>query len=166
MQRIVGNISGYHGVRGEIKIYPLVDDPELFKKFKTLNIDSKSYTPVSIRFHKDFVLVCLKDIVSLDQAQNLSGYVSADLDEELLDNEFYISDLIGIKVFDQNNNEIGMVSNYSKVGQKLVFIRLFDDFNAKGELLVPFVEEYIISVSPNEKKLQINLTEELLELCL
>lgn len=166
MKRIVGKISGYHGIKGEIKIYPLVDDPTLFKNFKTLNIDSKSFTPVSIRFHKDFVLVCLKDIQSLNQAQTLSGYVLAELEENLSNNEFYISDLIGIKVFDQENNEIGVVTNYSKIGQKLLFIRLFDDFNAKGDLLVPFVEEYIISVNPNEKKLQINLTEELLELCL
>jgi 16S rRNA processing protein RimM len=166
MLRVVGNISGFHGVRGEIKIFPLVDDLELFKTFTSLFIDSKSYTPVSIRFHKEFVLVCFKDIVSLDQAKNLSGYVSAELDEELLDNEFYISDLIGIKVFDQANKEIGVVTNYSKIGQKLVFVRLFEDFKAKGDLLVPFVEEYIISVNPTEKKLQINLSEELLELCL
>jgi 16S rRNA processing protein RimM len=166
MQRIVGKISGYHGIKGEIKIYPLVDDPTLFKNFKALFIDSKPFTPLSIRFHKDFVLVCLKDIASLDQAQTLSGYVLAELEENLSNNEFYISDLIGIKVFDQNNNEIGEVTNYSKIGQKLLFIRLFDDFMAKGDLLVPFVEEYIISVNPNEKKLQINLTEELLELCL
>jgi 16S rRNA processing protein RimM len=165
MKRIVGNIAGYHGIRGEIKIYPLVDDIQLFKTFENLFILDTVYKPLSIRFHKDFVLVVLDGITNLNQAQELKGYVSADINEELEKNEFYVSDLIGLSVFDQVNNEIGVVSNYSKVGQKLLFIKLFDEFKAKSELLIPFVEEYIISVNPSKKKLQINLTEELLELC-
>jgi len=166
MKRIVGNIAGYHGIRGEIKIYPLVDDIQLFKSFKNLFISESVYKPLSVRFHKDFVLVVLEGISNLNQAQELKGYVSAELNEKLMDNEFYVSDLIGMSVFDQANSEIGIVSNYSKVGQKLLFIKLFDKFKAKSDLLIPFVEEYIISVNSNEKKLQINLTEELLELCL
>ena len=166
MKRIVGNIAGYHGIRGEIKIYPLVDDIQLFKTFENLFILDTVYKPLSIRFHKDFVLVVLDGITNLNQAQELKGYVSADINEELEKNEFYVSDLIGLSVCDQENNEIGKVSNYSKIGQKLLYIKLFDNFHAKSELLVPFVEEYIISVKPSENKLQINLTEELLELCL
>jgi ribosomal 30S subunit maturation factor RimM len=73
--------------------------------------------------------------------------------------------LIGLSVFDQNNKEIGKVSNYSKIGQKLLFIKLFDEFNSKSELLIPFVEEYILVVNPPENKVQINLSEELLKLC-
>jgi 16S rRNA processing protein RimM len=165
MKRIVGNIAGYHGIKGEIKIYPLVDNLEIFKTFQHVYIDEKSYKPLSVRFHKDFVLVCLENIHDLNQAQLLKGYVSADIDEKLLDNEFYISDLIGMSVFDQKNNEIGKVSNYSKIGQKLLFIKLIEDFKAKSELLIPFVEEYIIAVNTSEKKIQINLSEELLELC-
>jgi 16S rRNA processing protein RimM len=166
MKRIIGNICGYHGIRGEIKIYPLVDNIDVFHSFKSLNINDKIYQVISVRFHKNLVLATLEGINNLNQAQELNGYVSSDLDEDLPDNEFYISDLIGLSVFDQENNEIGKVSNYSKIGQKLLYIKLFDNFHAKSELLVPFVEEYIISVKPSENKLQINLTEELLELCL
>jgi 16S rRNA processing protein RimM len=166
MIRVVGNIAGYHGVRGEIKLYPLVDDIEIFKNFKSFLIGSKSYKPLSMRFHKNMVLVCFEGIDSLDRAMEIKGEVSADLNEDLESNEFYISDLIDLRVFDQNNQEIGIVTNYSKIGQKLVFIRLFASFKAKSDLLVPFVEEYIISVNLDEKKLQINLSEELLELCL
>jgi 16S rRNA processing protein RimM len=166
MKRIVGNIAGYHGLKGDIKIFPLLDDPNNFLEFNSLHINSKSYQPVSIRFHKNFVLASLKEIDTLEKAEKLTGYVMAEFDDNLADNEYYISDLIEMRVFDQNNLEIGKVTNYSKLGQKLVFIKLFDNFQAKGELLVPFVEEYIISVSPIEKKLQINLTNELLELCL
>jgi 16S rRNA processing protein RimM len=165
MIRVIGNIAGYHGVRGEIKIYPLVDDIEIFKTINFFYINNFSYKPHSIRFHKNLVLVCLENISDLNQAQKLKGYVSADIDEKLLDNEFYISDLIGLSVFDQNNKEIGKVSNYSKIGQKLLFIKLFDEFNSKSELLIPFVEEYILVVNPPENKVQINLSEELLKLC-
>jgi 16S rRNA processing protein RimM len=165
MIRVIGNIAGYHGVRGEIKIYPLVDDIEIFITINFFYINNFSYKPHSIRFHKNLVLVCLENISDLNQAQKLKGYVSADIDEKLLDNEFYISDLIGLSVFDQNNKEIGKVSNYSKIGQKLLFIKLFDEFNSKSELLIPFVEEYILVVNPPENKVQINLSEELLKLC-
>lgn len=163
--RIVGNISGYHGVKGEIKIYPLVDDKSLFNEFKFLVIDGKNYQIKSSRAHKDFVLVTLEGVDNLNQAENIRGEVLAELEEELEANQFYISDIIGLPVLDQEGREIGTVSNYSNIGQKLVFIRLNEQFAAKSELLVPFVEEYIIRVSPQEKIFQINLTEELLELC-
>lgn len=162
--RVVGNIAGYHGLKGEIKIFPLVDDIEVFHDFPFLLINDNNYTIKSWRAHKNFVLVILNEINNLTEAEELQGEVKAELVEELDDNNIYIEDLLNCLVYDQNNKEIGKVVNFSSQGQQLVFVKLNDNFAAKRDLLVPFVDEYILSISDKKDSIVINLTDDLLEL--
>lgn len=163
-RRIIGNIAGYHGVKGEIKVFPLLDDLALFYDFKKLYISGKSFEIDSTRNHKNVLLVKLKDVNSLTEAESLTGYVEADLDEELTENEIYIEDLISLPVHDQDDNLIGKVSNYYSAGQKLVGIEALDSLNCKRELLIPFVDDFIIEINKVKGFLKVNLTDDLLEL--
>ncbi len=38
---IVGRIVAPHGVRGDLRIFPDIERPEIFKSLKTLSIDGK-----------------------------------------------------------------------------------------------------------------------------
>ena len=40
----VGVIATTHGVRGEVKVYPTTDDPNRFKKLKTVLLDTGTST--------------------------------------------------------------------------------------------------------------------------
>ena len=164
MKRVVGKISGFHGIKGEIKIYPLVDDLEVFHNFKKIEINTKDYEVENIRFHKNNVLVLLKDHHDRNAVEGFSGYVQAELNEDLADTQYYISDLIGMTVTDQNSSIIGIVSDFSNQGQELIYIELIDKFAAKSDLIVPFVEDYILEVKIGTH-IQIKLDEGLLELC-
>lgn len=164
MKRVVGKVSGFHGIKGEIKIYPLVDDIELFHNFKTIEINDIDYKVEGIRFHKNNVLVLLKDHHDRNSVEKLSGYVQAELNEDLADTEYYISDLIGMTVIDETSSIIGQVRDFSNQGQELIYIRLMDKFASKSDLIVPFVEDYILEVKIGTH-IQIKLDEGLLELC-
>jgi 16S rRNA processing protein RimM len=164
MKRVVGKVSGFHGIKGEIKIYPLVDDIELFHNFKTIEINDIDYKVEGIRFHKNNVLVLLKDHHDRNSVEKLSGYVQAELNEDLADTEYYISDLMGMTVIDETSSIIGQVSDFSNQGQELLYIRLMEKFAAKSDLIVPFVEDYILEVKIGTH-IQIKLDEGLLELC-
>lgn len=164
MKRVVGKISGFHGIKGEIKIYPLVDDPELFYDFETLEINDRDYEIASIRLHKNNVLVLLKDHHDRNAVEGFSGYIKAELNEDLGDSQYYIADLLGMPVVDENSHEIGIVSDFSNQGQELIYIKLIDKFAAKSDLIVPFVEDYILDVKVGTH-IKIKLDEGLLELC-
>ena len=162
--RIVGKIAGYHGIKGEIKIYPLLDDNKLFKKFGSVKIDGKDYKIISAREHKNCVLVMLDGIKSLNEAELIKGHVEAELSDELSDDEIYIQDLIGLKVLNEEDNLVGVVASFSEAGQKLISINLDEKFSQKRELLLPFVDEYIIDIAKDKSYIRVKLSEEILEL--
>ncbi len=164
MKHIVGKIIGFHGVKGEIKVYPLVDDISIFESFTVIELAGKKYDVENVRFHKNNVLLQLKDHNSLNAVEHFTGHISADFHEELADSQFYIADLMGMTVVDQNAETIGVVSDFSNLGQQLIYVKLVDKFAAKSDLIVPFVEDYIIDVQIGTH-IKIKLDEGLLELC-
>ncbi len=162
--RVVGNISGFHGIKGEIKIHPLVDDLGLFYDFKEIEIGTKKYEIDSVRPHKSFLLVKLKDLNSLNDVEALSGYVKADLNEELAEGEIYIDDLISLDVLDEDSKTVGTVSNFYSSGQSLLGVNVIEELNCKRELLIPYVDEFILELNKKEGFIRIKLDEDLLEL--
>lgn len=163
-KRIIGNIAGYHGVKGEIKIFPLLDDLGLFYDFEELTIEDKAFKVNSIRNHKQFILVTLEGINSLTEAEAIKGYVKADLNEDLAEGEIYIDDLISMPVIDQNDNKVGVVSNYYSTGQNLVGIEAIEELACKREILLPYVDEFILEVNKEKGFLKVKLEADMLEL--
>lgn len=163
-KRIIGNIAGYHGIRGEIKIYPLLDDLGLFYDFKEFLIDSKIYKINSVRNHKHFILVTLEGINSLNDAELLKGDVQADLNEELAEGEIYIEDLISMPVLDQNDSKVGLVKNYYSTGQNLIGVDAVEELKCKREILIPYVDEFILEVNKEKGYIKVKLEADLLEL--
>ena len=176
--RIIGNIAGFHGVKGEIKIYPLIDNLKCFHDFEELYIypddtllddpqnklSDYKYDLKSVRFHKKFALVKLDGYNDLNSVEHFKGYVYAQLEEDLENDEFYITDLEGAIVKDIDSTEYGTVKNVSDHGQVILFIELKDEFNAKRDLMLPFVEEYIKEVNSKEKLILADIPDELLDL--
>ena len=70
-------------------------------------------------------------------AEELSGYVKAELNEDLEENEFYLQDLIGLKVINVEEKEIGTVKNFTESGQTLIFIKLKK--NLKRKMICSFL---------------------------
>jgi len=161
--RVVGKIVGYHGIKGEIKVLPLINHAEDFLDFESVRIAQRDYKILTIRVHKNNILLSLENIPDRTAAEALSGFVEAMMDEELADDEVYIEDLLGYDVLDQQK-KIGTVKNFSEGSQELLVIELLPEFQAKRELLVPFVEEYIVELNKEAKYIRINLQNDLLEL--
>ena len=163
-KRIIGNIAGYHGIRGEMKIFPLLDDLGAFYNFKEIDIEGKTYELRSVRNHKQFILVTLAGVESLTEAEKLKGYVEAELNDDLAIGEIYIDDLISMPVIDQNDKPVGIVSNYYSTGQNLVGIEAIEELNCKREILLPYVDEFILEVNKEKRYLKVKLEADMLEL--
>ncbi|MEG1426931.1 MAG: ribosome maturation factor RimM, partial [Oscillospiraceae bacterium] len=96
-----GKIVGTHGVRGEMKVEPWVDSPELLKSMKTLYFDegATALAVLTSRVHKNLLLITVSGVNSATEADLLRGklvYINRD-EVKLPKNRYFIADLIGIK---------------------------------------------------------------------
>lgn len=164
MRKEIGKICGAHGIIGELKVFPLVDSIQEFENFDFVYLKGIQFQIESFRPHKNFLLVKFVQINSRTEAEFLSGFLEAEIEVCLEDNEIYISDLIGVQVLDQNSSIIGSVIDFYDSAQALIKIKLTNDQYFGCEVLLPFVEEYILEISPDKKSIKILMSQDLLEL--
>ena len=125
-QIIIGKIVAPHGVRGEFRIMPDTDNPEQFLKMKKICLeDGESFTVEGTRFHKQFVLMKVKEITDMDQVIKLRNKHIVIKHEELPplpQGRFYVTDIIGFRVITPQGEEIGTLKDVITPGSTDVFV--------------------------------------------
>ena len=122
---IIGKITGAHGVRGELKVFPLTDDPRRFLKLKECIICGQNFEKpedsscTSARLDRGSVLLKLDGVLDRDKAELLRGRFIAVQREnavKLKKDNYFITDLKGLKVIDDDRGDLGSVidSSHSK----------------------------------------------------
>lgn len=147
----VGKILNFHGIQGEVKVgYTAGKEEQLTKIRKVFAVIGSKTIPLtveSIRFHKQFALIKFREISSVNEAIEIKGaYLKIHkntLETKLEKNEFYIDDLVGLEVFDQEQNLIGKVSQVVNIrGEDLLVIKNSEN----QEYMIPFVQELVPEV--------------------
>ena len=163
----VGIITTAHGVHGEVKVYPTTDDVKRFKKCKELILDDgkiqRRVKLLSVKFFKQFVIIKFEGIDTMDDAlklKNASLLVTRDMAVKCEKDEYFIADLIGLKVFDEDNNLIGIVSEVYQTGANDVYEIEKED---SKKVLVPAIKDCIKNVDIKEGKMTIHVMEGLFE---
>lgn len=157
---VIGSIIAPHGVRGEFRIIPLTENPEQFLQHKYLLLENGSKLTInSARFHKRIVLVKTAEINTMDEAELLRGQKvlinSADL-PPLQKDQFYVSDLIGFEVFDENTIKLGVLIEVITTGSNDVFVVK----NKEGkEILIPALKVNINEINVEAKTIRVKLPE-------
>ena len=152
----VGEIVNTHGVRGEIKVIPLVDDISAFDDLESFVIDNKTYNLESVRFHKNMLLIKLKEISDMNEAQKLKGKfleVNRNDLKQLEEGRYYICDIIGLKVIDENIGEIGIINDIQETGSNDVYIT---EYMGKP-LCIPALADVILEVNIDEGYMKVKL---------
>lgn len=152
-----GKIVGTHGIRGMVRVQPWSDSGEFLTNFKRffLSPDGGSeLKTVKIQPHGGVVLIAFKGVDSVEQAEALRGktlYISRD-DIALPEGRYFIDDLIGCEVFDADSGEkYGVISEVSQTGANDVW-----HIKSGGkEYLLPAIGEVIVSVDPQNERLEI-----------
>ncbi len=163
----VGIISSTHGVRGEVKVYPTTDDVKRFKKLKDVILDTgKEQMPLeieSVKFFKQMVILKFKGIDTLNDVEKYrqkSLYVTRANAVRLRKDEYFIADLIGIQVFDEENKELGVLEDVMATGANDVYVIKLTDGR---ELLLPAIKQCILEVDIAQGRMQVHVLEGLLE---
>lgn len=143
----IGYIRGAHGIRGAVTVRVLGEEEAQFVTARVLATDRPAYpelTVVSVRPHRDGLLVEFEQIGNRDQAEALRG-TSLLIDEAerrvLEDDEFWPEDLIGVQAIAPDGDVLGRVINVVAGSQDRLVLE-----TAEGEREVPFVAAIVLSV--------------------
>lgn len=159
----IGKIVNTHGLKGTVKVQPWADYPEIFDDIDRVFIRSEEYDIVSVSYQKNLVLLNLKGVVSMNDAEKFKNEVlyaeRSDLGT-LPDDTYYITDLIGCKVY-ENDNEIGVLKDVISTGG----VDLYEIKRLQNKpLYIPASKENILSIDIKEKKIFVSIPEGLLDL--
>lgn len=169
---LVGTIWRAHGVRGEVKVIPETDDPERLVGLETLFLgatpsDAAPKTVERSRLHtiKRGTVAVLKfeDVDTRDWAETLRNVHVFAREEDLPplgDDEVFIHDLIGLRVEDEEGNEIGVVENVLTTTGQAVYVIARE---GKPDAMVPAVDKFVPEVDVEAGRLVVRPIEGLLE---
>ncbi len=153
----LGTIVNTHGIKGEVRI--LSNSNDIDDRFKSGSIikyikNNKVYDLIikSSRKHKNFILVFFENINNINDIEWIKGTKIYCLKEKLLEDEYYLSDLINKKVFDQNNNFIGIVDS---ILDQNVYDSLVVKLETGISINIPIIDEFKIKFQNDEIKVKI-----------
>lgn len=163
----VGIITSTHGVRGEVKVFPTTDDVRRFKRLKEVILDTgkekKALEIEGVKFFKQMVILKLKGIDTLNEVEayrQKSLYVTRANAVRLSRDEYFIADLLGLAVYDDEDKELGTLEDVMTTGANDVYvIKMLDG----RELLLPAIKQCILNVDVNAGRMQVHVLEGLLE---
>ena len=106
-----GEIVSTHGVRGEVKVLPWLDCPEMLCEFDRCRIEGKDYKIDQCRVQKTCNLVKLSGIDTMEDAQAMRGKTIELYRDDIDDEVIFAAELIGVEVFSEGE-KIGRAQGY------------------------------------------------------
>lgn len=151
-----GKIVNTHGIRGEVKIQPWADSPEVLCALPALYIDGAPVALRSARVHKGNVIALLEGVSDVDQAMLLKNkvvWLNRD-DLRLPEGTFFLADLMGLRVIDEAGVELGVLREVLSPSRQQVYV-------VKGdrELMIPAVPEFILETNVAGGYIKVRLIE-------
>jgi|SRR5699024_10566433 len=164
----VGQVTGTHGIKGEVKIIITSDNENRFTLGERLYVKNEqerliSLTIIKERIHKNHLLLQFEEISNLTEAEKLKGkylMVKEEQLPELPENEYYIYEILDCEVYTLDDEYLGKISNIFKTGANDVWEITTEDGK---EHLIPFIDDVVKIIQPEEKRILIELMEGLLE---
>lgn len=140
----IGQITKPQGVRGEVKVKPLTDDPSRFYMLKTVSVGGKTLKIDGVRCSNGDVYIRFGGIADRNAAEALRGaYIEIDRAAAVAldDGEFFIADLVGAPLFKSRDGEktrVGTILSVQSFGAADVFTVKLD---GGKEMTFAFVKE-------------------------
>lgn len=158
----IGKIVNTHGLKGHVKVYPYTNQLTDFESFKSVFLDpslTKRLQVTQVKYQQAMVILKFKDYNHINEVLPLKEqllYVDKDqLAADLADDEYFIDDLIGMQVVDQNQRACGEITGYRETTQQVVL-----EITHQGrQWFLPFVDAFIVAVDHTNQQLVVNLIE-------
>ena len=148
-----GEIVSTHGLKGEMKVLPWVDSPDILCEFDRCRISGKEYTIEACRIQKTCNLLKLEGIDTIEAAQLMRGKTVELYREDIDDEVIFAAELIGMEVFAAGENIGKIVEVLDYPGNSVYVVK------GKHEYMIPAVKAFILSTDMEKNEMQVNLIE-------
>lgn len=154
----IGKIVNTHALKGDVKIQPWCDDPEVFFDLDEVYINDNVYFIERARIHKNFVIVKFKEVNSIEEAELLKNSV-VEVEREALgdlpEGVYYICDLLDSEVITVDNKFLGYIDDVIKTGSNDVYV--LKGTKNKKPILIPVLPEIIVDTNIEDKIIKVKL---------
>jgi 16S rRNA processing protein RimM len=151
---VVGEVVGVFGIKGAVKVEPRTDFPSRFAKNARLFLGGVPVTVVECHWHKGQARVRLAEVATPEDAEKKRGQlltVPGDETPKLAKDEYLTRDLIGCRVIDEREGEIGTVDAVER--------GVSHDNLRVGSLQIPCVKAFIKKLDLHERVIHVALIE-------
>lgn len=157
----VGQIVNTFGVKGFLKVVPFTDNLERFEELKTIYIckkdDMKEVQIEEIKYHKDMILMKLKNIDDMTEAEKYKGlFLKIDRKDakKLPKDTYFIADLLGLEVYTDEGELLGKVDDIFQTGSNDVYV-VKDELGK--QILLPSIPEVLKEIDLKNEKILVHL---------
>jgi 16S rRNA processing protein RimM len=166
----LGKIAKKFSFKGEVLIYLDTDEPELYEKMESVFVEfNKNLVPFFIEnssLHKnDFLRVQFEDVDTEEEADsilNCDVYLPLSMLPKLEGNKFYFHEVIGFEIEDKRLGVFGKIVSINDTTAQ----PLFEVVNGTVEILVPMIDQFLVKIDRENKKVIMDLPEGLVEMYL
>jgi len=164
----VATISGVQGLDGELKLFPLSDNPDRFTQMPGKRIlwrrdgELRMVTVQALRKAGKHYLLTLHGVNTRSQAESFVGGDLAVPEAELLpleEGSYYIYQLIGLTVYDETGRKLGQIKEVLQPGSNDVYV--VDGLS--GDILIPALKSVVKSVDLTLREMRVELPSGLLD---
>ncbi len=149
---LIGKIAKPQGIRGELKIQPIADSPEVFDSLKKVYIDGTAFKIYSARITPGGVYLVLGGIADRNAAETYRGksvYAEKD-DIPLPEDRWFIEDVIDCAVSFENQEPLGKITDIVTRGGTDFYTVKTDD----GKIVsFPFLKDMVVEVNVSSKRI-------------
>lgn len=166
---VVGKIVGAHGIRGELKVEVMTQDPHRFQWLDRVYLGLEDEEPVpwaleGYRLHKGRALLQLNDCRDRTTAETLQGlFVQVPLEEaiSLQDGEYFEYQIIGLEAWAVTGERMGKVVEIIFTGANDVYV-VHGPAPDRREILIPVIEGVVLEIDLDEGQVTVELPEGLI----
>ena len=148
-----GEIVSTHGVRGEMKVLPWVDSPEVLCEFDRVRICGKEYEIEACRIQKTCNLLKVKGIDTMEAAQAMRGKTVELYREDIDEDVIFAAELIGMNVV-CGEEELGQITDVLDYPGNSVYV-----VKGQYEYMIPAVKQFILSTDLEKNEMQVSIIE-------
>jgi len=162
----VGRIINTHGIRGELKIFPLTDDINRFDDLKIayLGNNKEKVEIEEVKYHKGLVIIKFKEFDNINQVLKYKDdFLFIDINDkvQLPENHYFIFDIVDCTVYDTKGQKIGIVTDVLQYSSNDVYV--VRDHEKNKEYLIPAVKQFVVDIDVEHKKIVIDPIEGMIE---
>ena len=165
----IGQVVGVHGLRGELKVEILTQDPQRFGQLERVFIGLEGQEPVpwsmeAYRLHRGRALLKLAQCNDRNTAETLRGYLIQVPFEEAIpleEDEYYEHQILDLDVWTAAGEHLGQIEDIIYTGANEVYVvRPVDP--VRREILIPAIEDVVLEVDLEAGRLVVELPAGLL----